>query len=421
MVGMHSPAVGRRGPSVGFLRLVLGQGAFELGGVFWWLSLPLIAVEILGANEESVSALIAVCTWGGLLASGAIGWLADRRGHRFIYAGSVPLRVLGAAALVALMASGGLTFSLLLTLALVLSISEVAFSIGQVGIVADLCSEDELASRNGALRAAESGAQVGGSALGGLMLASWGAVVGPIVDGACALLSGLTLAGLRGIGKPSRSPSQNVRGVGVRTLLAVPALRSILVAQVFVTLASGISLAVEASFVLVTLESGAGVLGAVYALGSVGALVGALSAGRVMAQFGFVAPLRLGIAIGLPFSCLLPLATTGWGGLLVGVGNLGVSAGLGVFSVLQLTLRQTVVERALLGRVTGVYRTVSGVVAALGTGMGAAAVGFIGARSVLWVAAIVFSGAVVIVGRKAFARSIALATEPTSPASAGCV
>jgi hypothetical protein len=94
-------------------------------------------------------------------------------------------------------------------------------------------------------------------------------------------------------------------------------------------------------------------------IGSAGAVGGALEVvmgRRLVARFGAAHMAWAWASWAWPFVLLLPLAQPGWSTLLFPLGWFVVSAGILVYNVSQVSLRQTITSEALLGRMNATLR-----------------------------------------------------------------
>src|SRR5205823_4819865 len=123
-------------------------------------------------------------------------------------------------------------------------------------------------------------------------------------------------------------------------------------------------------------------------IGSVGAIVGALVAGRVAARFGQGPTIWLSAALSGPPGLLVPLAQRGAFLWVVAAASAIVSLLIPVYNITQVSFRQGLCPERLLGRMNATIRFIVWGTMPLGGLVGGALGSWIGVRPTLWVAAI---------------------------------
>jgi MFS family permease len=125
-----------------------------------------------------------------------------------------------------------------------------------------------------------------------------------------------------------------------------------------------------------------GLLGLVFAVGSVGFLVGAVLPARLVRRLGVGSTLAGAIAVVGLSDLLLSLAGQDIRrvALAFGIGQFFFGLGLTVFRVAQLSIRQAIVPNDLLGRVGGAFNVVGWGIAPLGALVG----GLLGQSIGIW-------------------------------------
>ncbi|MGY4773367.1 MFS transporter [Kribbella sp. CWNU-51] len=143
-----------------------------------------------------------------------------------------------------------------------------------------------------------------------------------------------------------------------------------------------------------------GTVGLVMGASSLGGILGAVLASRIVRRFGNArAYLVSNLAIA-PFILLLPAAGSGWRLSLFAAGSLVVLTGSTVSNIITATFRGSYVPVQLLGRVTASSRFLVFGTAPLGAATAGALATTFGIRTAMWALAILF----------AFTRTLPLAT-----------
>ncbi len=201
--------------------------------------------------------------------------------------------------------------------------------------------------------------------LGGVLIGAWGAPAALVVDAASFAVSALFLGSIR---RPERAPPSREderRGMraeitaGLAWVLRHPVLRVLLAANTI----ANVFLAMFQTLLVLYLVDGlaleAPLIGLVFAVGNVGAIAGAVVAGRVARRIGVGRAIALGLVGEGVSHALVVLAPVGDPVPLLVASALLFGLASVVFHVNALSLRQSVTEERLLGRMTATYRFAS--------------------------------------------------------------
>ncbi|CAN5793824.1 hypothetical protein BH24ACT5_BH24ACT5_18420 [soil metagenome] len=153
-----------------------------LGSEISELALPLLAIAVLDASDSEVGALRAALFAPFLVATLAVGVIADRRRRRplmiaadllrFATTVSIPIAVWFGA--------GGVTW--LLPVVFVTGIGTVVYQTADYAYLPTLIDKRRLVNANSWLGASQSAAAVGGKGIGGGLVAALGAPVAVLAD-----------------------------------------------------------------------------------------------------------------------------------------------------------------------------------------------------------------------------------------------
>jgi len=174
---------------------------------------------------------------------------------------------------------------------------------------------------------------------------------------------------------------------GLRFVFGNALLRAIAATTATSNFFSGIAAAVEIVFLVRQVHASPGVIGLLFALGGVGGVAGAFSAGPIARRVGGAKATIIGIA-GSVGALLIPLTMPGAGLLYFGVGILMVSFSATVYNVNQVSFRQRLCPDRLLGRMNATMRFVVWGVLPIGALIGGIMGAVFGLRTTLWIGAL---------------------------------
>lgn len=346
-----------------FTALLVSTGLANLGdGVLGTLA-PLVALSLTTSPGEI--SLLSAATWLPWLVFGlAAGAVIDRVERRRVQVLALAVRsgVLGIGA--GLGATGRLTLPLLVLLVLLYGVTEVFADLAATSIVPDLVPARSLPKANGRVIGVQ---QVANSFLGAPLagvLVVLGAGFGFGVSAALAALAALVLVvGLRGrisgsqpaVRSGVRAPLKEGLGFLARHAVMRPVvitgsvlnLASTAYFAVFVLWAVGPTSAMrltEAQFPLIMVGFAAG------------AVLGSLLADAVQRRLGEVVTM-VSMLAGSVLLMLVPVVLPTWWAVAAALTAIGVTNTIG--NVVSQSLRQRLVPRELLGRVSGAARTLA--------------------------------------------------------------
>jgi MFS family permease len=378
-----------------FRRLWLGQGIAQLGAQISLVAIPLTAVVWLHATALQMGILGAAATLPVLLVALPVGVLADRGDPRPLCIAADAGRALLAVSVVVLAVGHELTLGLLVGAAAVAGALTAAFDIGYQSLMPRLVEPELLAAGNARLEATRAAGQMAGPGLGGALVQT---LSGPIAVGATALTYAVSVAALLGVRPPAARPaaaSGPSRGAlaqmrdGLTWLAAVPALRAIAGCTATANLCGTMTAAV---YVLFAVHDGGLtplLLGLVSAGQSAGGLLGASLAPALAARLGTVGLLRAA-ALGFSLAPLaVPLAPPHPAAAMAVLMGAGAAQALAraAYTVTQVSLRQSLAPKELLGRVNATMRLLSWIGLPFGFFAGGLVAARVGVVDTLWLAA----------------------------------
>jgi MFS family permease len=355
----RSPGLGRP-----FGAQLISTGLANLGDGVLGTAVPLLALSL--TTSPAQISLLAAATWLPWLVLGIVaGVVVDRVDRRWVQVVALVARATLLVAGATLGIFGALTMPLLVAVVLAYGVTEVFADLGATSIVPDLVPADRLSAANGRVIGVQqvANAFLGGPIAGVVVVLGVGVSLG--LPAALAALAAATLAtGLRGSYR-SHAAADRVEGSwrqvreGLRFLVRHPVMRPLVVTSSVLNLASTAYFAVfvlwavgpdsamkltESQFPLVMLGF------------AVGAVAGSLVAQRVQNRLGEVVTI-ISMLTGSVVLMLVPVFwPNGWT-VTAAVTTIGVTNTIG--NVVSQSLRQRLVPRTLLGRVSGASRTLS--------------------------------------------------------------
>jgi MFS family permease len=271
----------------------------------------------------------------------------------------------------------------------------VFFEIATTSYVPALLERNRLVEGNQKLEAGRAVASVAGPGLAGLLVGLIGAAEAIAVDALSFMVSGAFVAAIRKPEPPLTRAADAPSGMlaemmsGLRWVIHHPVLRPVLAANTLANVGISIFQTLVVLYYVQELGLTAPVVGLLFAIANVGALVGAVVSGPIGRRVGIGPTVGLGLAgeavvylllAFTPRESPLPMAIVANG--LFGLTSL-------VFYVNALSLRQTVTPHELLGRMTATYRFASWGVIPLGAFLAGAIGSAVGLRAALFAAAVI--------------------------------
>ncbi|MFB9689480.1 MFS transporter [Amycolatopsis plumensis] len=356
-------------PSRGFRRFWCGQTFSQFGARVGTLAMPVVAVDTLHAGSTQVGILGAASTVSFLLIGLPAGTWVDRWPKRRTMMVAALLRSLVVLAIPCLWFAGRLAIWHLYVVAALVGLATVFFDVAYQSYVPFLVRERDVGRANARLEATAQLAATGGPALSGLLLRVVSVPVLLLADALSYVVSFCCLALVEDSEvRPPRTAGRRRSlvteiGEGLRFVRDQPVIRRLVLAMGFSNLFMGMVVTLMPILVLRTLGLDAFVLGVVMTGGSIGGVLGAgvvpllrrrLSEGTVIA--GGLLTAALFVAVN-PVAGLLPqhraLATA-----LLTTAEFGMTAAALAYNVTQVSLRQRLCPRRLLGRMNASIRFV---------------------------------------------------------------
>jgi MFS family permease len=342
-------------------------------------------LELTGSTRDS-AIVIAAPTLAGIAVLLFGGVLADRTSRKKIIVGAELLAMATQAAIASLLLSGAATIPMLTALMLINGTAMALNVPASTGLITQIVDRDELQTVNALLGTARNGAMAGGAALGGLLVAIFGAGTTLLIDAVSFGLSALLVASMRPRiqARPEKATVFEDLRLGWAEftshtwLWVIVAQFSLLVAvheSIFGLLGPAVAL---------EQLKGASDWGIVAASFGVGTLVGGIASLRIDVEY----PMRFATLLtfsfcAVPLALAVPLSTP-----LIALTAFGQGVAGQIFGVLWYTTLQQKIPAHMLSRVSAYDHLGSIAIAPLGIVVAGWLFESMGYRSTLLVAAV---------------------------------
>lgn len=376
-----------------FLLLWWGQAVSETGSQISLIAIPLVAVVALRADAFQVGLLAALQSLPFLLFGLPAGAWVDRWKRRPILITADVGRLLAMSSIPIAAAFNALTLEQLYVVVFVVGVLRVFFDVAYQSFLPALIPRSQLVSGNAKLQFTLSTAEFAGPGIGGALVGAIGAPKTIIVDAASYAISVLSLLFVRGA-KEQVNPKSSRRklhleiGEGLKYVLSNKVLRAIAGCtgswNLFAWMSEGILIFYAVRYLNLT----PALIGLWFALGSFGAVAGALVVGKIEKKIGTGPTIRLGALLGAWTYLLVPLAPKSDPlPFLIASGVIGGFCGI-IYNVTQVSLRQAITPDRLQGRMNATVRFLVWGTIPIGAFLGGVLAQATSPLVTLWVAAI---------------------------------
>ena len=341
-----------------YWKLWTATAVSNLGDGVRLAAFPLVAAA-LTRDAAAVAAVTFVGQLPWILFGLVAGVVADRADRRRVMVAADAFRAAVAALFALAVLTDAASLPLLYVTAFLLGTAETFFDNAAQSILPALVPRDRLDAANGPLLAAERGGnELVGPAFGGPLFAA--AAVAPFLfDAASFAVAALLVFAVRGSFRPERPRARPRLGVevadGLRFVRRDRAIGGLIGAVAVLAIVDSAWFSILVLYALEVLDLGATGFALLLLAGGVDGLGGSLGAARVSRRFGVRRVLAGALVVAAATQLVLGLTTTpavAWLMLLVSGGVFGV------WNVVALSLRQSLVPDPLLGRVNAAYRVV---------------------------------------------------------------
>jgi MFS family permease len=275
----------------------------------------------------------------------------------------------------------------------------VFFDVSNQSYLPSIVERDELIEGNSKLQISQSAAQIAGPGIAGFLIGIIGAAFAIVADALSFIWSAFFVFLIRKPEPPVVHPADesgqkrpsivsDVRE-GLAFVLRNPSLRGISFGTATSNLFSSMGFAIYILYALNGLGLDATRLGIAFALGNVGALVGAFTANRLAKLFGLGPTIVGSLFVGGFFLLFVAIAPAGDLALPFLVAG-GIFGGLSqmVYNINQVSYRQAICPPRMQGRMNATVRFMVWGTMPIGSLIGGAVASVIGLHETIWIAAI---------------------------------
>lgn len=375
-----------------FRRLWIGETVSQFGSAISGVALPLVALLVLDASTLQVGLLATFQSVAFLLIGLPSGAWIDRMRLRAVLITNNLIRLVALVSIPLAQATGTLSIGQLYVVGLVTSVSTVFFDVAYQSYLPELVDREALVAGNARLQASESVAQVAAPAIGGGLIQVLTAPYAIFFDALTFLWSAIWLSRIRTrTPRPARKPDRHLRreiGEGLRFVIGNRTLRSIALCTSLGNLFTAMIMALFYVFLVRELGLSAGVIGLLSALPALGGIAGSLIASRLATRFGQGQTICVSAVLFAAPLLVLPFVHRDWTlALMVAAQVLLWAAGV-VYNITQVSFRQALCPKELMGRMNATIRFVVWGTLPLGSLLGGVLGSTLGVRTTMLIGAI---------------------------------
>ncbi|WP_203336388.1 MFS transporter [Nocardioides limicola] len=347
-----------------FRHLWAGETIAQFGVQIGQIAIPVIAVHLLMASEFQIGLLNTFATAAFLLIGLPAGAWVDRWLKRRVMIAADLVRAGALTAIPLLWYTDALQIWHLYAVAAVLGVATTFFDVSYQSYVPILVRPDQISSANSRLEASFQVARIAGPGVGGLALKVISAPLLVIADAVGYLVSALFLARIRDT-EVRRTPAERDSllreiGEGLGFVWRHDLIRRITLCTAIGNFGMTMVFTLAPLLILRTLGFEPWMMGLAISVGAVGGIVGAALTPALSRRIGEgtvipVAAVGMGVAgFLLPLTVLAPTQPARFAMLVVA--EFAISFGVLAYNVTQVSMRQRVCPRALLGRMNASIR-----------------------------------------------------------------
>jgi MFS family permease len=376
-----------------FLRLWSAETVSQLGSQVGALALPLVAILVLEASAFEIALLGVIEFAPFILLSLPAGVWVDRLRRRPILIAADVGRAVVLATLPLAYALDALTIWQLYAVGFLHGIGTVFFDVSYQSYLPSLVRRDQLVEGNSKLEVSRSSAYIAGPGIAGTLIELVTAPVAILVDAVSYVASALFLLRIRRpehVERPSTRERGSMRrelGEGLRYVLGHRHLRWIAASTATFNLFNSVMGAILLVYAVRELGLTPGVIGAMFAVGNVAALGGAVMANRISGRIGVGPTIVAGAACGIG-ALLYPLAPEDAAIPFFVAASAVLGVGVQIYNITQLSYRQAITPERIQGRMNSVMRFIVWGVMPLGALGGGALASATDLRTAIWVGAV---------------------------------
>ena len=405
-----------------FLRLWTGETISQAGTQVTLLAFPSVAILVLHASPFEVGLLTTLEFLAFPVLGLVAGVTADRVKRRPILVVSDLGRMVALGSIPAAAYLHVLTIYQMYGVALVVGVFTVFFDVSYQSYLPALIERAHLVEGNSKLEVTRSAAQVAGPGISGILIQAVGGAAAILIDAVSYLVSAVAVLLIRKK-EPKPVPSRadaDKTGIlaelreGLDAVFGSPIIRRTVGCTATSNLGTNMVFAVELIFFYRRLGLAPGVVGLIFALGSVGGVIGAALSSTIAARFGVGRTIIVSIVFGALGFFALPLSLLGMPVPIIVTGYFISSFSTPVYNITQVSLRQAITPDRVQGRMNATVRTIVWGTIPLGAFTGGILGSTIGVLPTVVIGAVIATLAVFwVLG--APVRSLRVQPEPVGP------
>jgi MFS family permease len=390
MLRRHLTGLWRNG---GFMRLWIGQTISVGGSMIGKTAMSFTAILLLHATPFQLGLLFAVGLVPGFLTGLIAGAWVDRLCRRpiLIWADIGRAVLLVTIPLAAFL--GLLRIEQLYVVSFLVSILTTFFEVAYLSYLPSLINRAELLEANSKLSASASIAEAGGFAAAGWLVQLFTAPITILIDAISFVISAISVWLIR---VPEQAAANDVQpnlrreiAQGLSALLQNGVLRMTAACTISQEFFVGIYGALVVLYMARDLGFAPGILGTIWALGGISSFIGAVAAGPATKRFGTGPAMVAGCLLSGMAMGFVPLAqgTTLTAALFLILQQLLGDCATTIYQINQVSLRQAITQKRLLGRVNASAQVLGLGATLAGSLLGGLLGEIIGVRTMLFVSA----------------------------------
>ncbi len=381
-----------------FLKLWSAETVSQFGSQVSALVIPLVAILVLDAGAFQVGLLATIEFLPFIFFALPAGVWVDRLRRRpILIAGDIGRAVVLATIPLAY-ALDVLTMPQLYVVGFLTGTFTVFFDVAYQSYLPSLVDRNQIVDGNSKLQISVSAATIAGPGIAGVIVSVVSAPFAVLADALSFVGSALFIFAIRRdeqdpnheadtTGAPREGMRREI-AAGLRFVVGHPYLRSIAACTGLANLFMNIAFAIYLLYAIRVLGLSPGVIGVVFGIGNVGALLGALTASWAAVRFGVGRAIVGAAFLGGPALLLVAVAPTSApvpflvaSGILAGISMM-------VYNINQVSLRQAITPEAMQGRMNATMRFIVWGTIPIGNLAGGTLGATIGLRETIWVGAI---------------------------------
>ena len=380
-----------------FVKLWSAQTISVFGTQVTLLALPIIAATTLNVTSFEFGLLATIEFLPFILLSLPAGVWVDRLRRRPILIVGDLIRAIALSSIPIAFALNGLTIWQLYVVAFINGCATVFFDVAYQSYLPSLVDRDQIVDGNSKLEVSRSAAQITGPGIAGVLIGVLTAPFAIVIDALSFVASALFMFAIRRH-EEAPEPRLNEQGErpsmrsevteGLRYVGRHPLLRSIAASTGTSNFFSNLVYAILILYLVRELRFSPELLGLAFSIGSVGFLVGALTANRVATRIG-VGPAIVGaMVMAGPSVLLIAIAPPDLAMPFVAASVFLGGLGNAIYNINQVSLRQAITPERMQGRMNATMRFIVWGTIPIGSILGGALGGVIGLHETIWIGAI---------------------------------